>query len=57
MAKKTAPSPKQPAPLPSTPLAGAALIGVNDDAAKDPAQVGWFYPALAAEGLTESTPE
>jgi hypothetical protein len=34
--------------------AGAAKIGVNDDAAKDPAQVGWFYPALAAEGLTES---
>ncbi len=35
--------------------AGAAGIGVNDDAAKDPAVVGWFYPTLAAEGLTEST--
>ena len=43
------------AALLTTPLAGAALIGVNDDAAKDPAQVGWFYPALAGEGLTEST--
>ena len=36
-------------------VAGAAEIGVNDDAAKDPAQVGWFYPTLAAEGLTGST--
>jgi FG-GAP-like repeat/FG-GAP repeat len=39
----------------STAVAGAAGIGVNDDAAKDPAQVGWFYPTLAGEGLTEST--
>ncbi len=38
-----------------TAVAGAADIGVNDDVAKDPAQVGWFYPALAGEGLTEST--
>ena len=43
------------AALVSTALAGAAGIGVNDDAAKDPAQVGWFYPALAGEGLTQST--
>ncbi len=38
-----------------TGVAGAAVIGVNDDAAKDTAQVGWLYPTLAGEGLTEST--
>ena len=43
------------AALLSNTAAFAAGIGVNDDAAKDPASVGWFYPALAAEGLTEST--
>ena len=43
------------AALLSSAAAGAAGIGVNDDAAKDPSMVGWFYPTLAAEGLTEST--
>jgi hypothetical protein len=28
---------------------------VNDDAGKDPAQVGWFYPTMGAEGLQVST--
>ena len=35
--------------------AGGLRVGVNDDAAKDPAQVGWFYPTLGAEGLEVST--
>jgi hypothetical protein len=36
--------------------AGANLVvGVNDDAAKDPATVGWLYPAMAAEGLQVSS--
>ncbi len=43
------------AALVSSAAAVAAGIGVNDDAAKDPSTVGWFYPTLAAEGLTEST--
>ncbi len=37
-------------------LARAGLVvGVNDDAAKDPAAVGWFYPTMGAEGLQVST--
>ena len=40
-------------------FAGAAAsglrVGVNDDAAKDSAQLGWFYPTLGAEGLQVST--
>jgi FG-GAP-like repeat/FG-GAP repeat len=28
---------------------------VNDDAAKDPAEVGWLYPTMGAEGLQAST--
>ena len=32
--------------------AGAGLIvGVNDDAAKDASEVGWFYPTMGSEGL------
>ncbi len=34
--------------------AGGLRVGVNDDAAKDPARVGWFYPTLGAEGLQVS---
>ena len=35
---------------------GAGLVvGVNDDAAKDPTEVGWFYPTMGAEGLRTST--
>src|SRR5206468_9437403 len=29
------------------------VVGVNDDAGKNPGQSGWFYPALAAEGLRD----
>ncbi len=40
-------------------LTGAAaaglVVGVNDDAAKDPAAVGWFYPTMGSEGLQLST--
>jgi hypothetical protein len=36
--------------------AGANLIvGVNDEAALDPAQVGWLYPTLGAEGLQQTS--
>ena len=37
-------------------LAGAAnagvIVGVNDDAGRNSAQSGWFYPTMGAEGLT-----
>ncbi len=36
--------------------AGAGLtVGVNDNAAIDPAEAGWFYPTMGAEGLQLST--
>jgi hypothetical protein len=38
-------------------LAGGAragvIVGVNDDAGKNPAQAGWFFPAMGAEGLQD----
>jgi hypothetical protein len=37
-------------------VAGANLIvGVNDEAALDPAQVGWLYATLGAEGLQQTS--
>ncbi len=37
-------------------VAGANLIvGVNDEAALDPAQVGWLYSTLGAEGLQQTS--
>ena len=40
--------------LPAVARAGL-IVGVNDAAALDPTQAGWFYPTLAAEGLQLST--
>jgi hypothetical protein len=38
-------------------LAGGAragvVVGVNDDAGKNAAQAGWFFPAMGAEGLQD----
>ena len=40
-------------------LAGAArasvIVGVNDDAGRNVAQSGWFYPAMGAEGVRVDT--
>ena len=33
------------------PAAAGVIVGVNDDAGKDPALLQWFYPTLGAEGL------
>jgi FG-GAP-like repeat/FG-GAP repeat len=36
--------------------AGAGLtVGVNDNAAIDPAEIGWFFPTMGAEGLQATT--
>jgi hypothetical protein len=31
------------------------IVGVNDEAALDPAQVGWLYPTLGVEGLQQTS--